>query len=64
MDYRSLYLHFECGAYIIRFPRLPEFEEDMQKCLKMSQQITLDCDQRGTFSRLCGGVLRLIAPLM
>ena len=46
-------------------PEIARIEEDMQKCLKMSQQITLsDCNKRGTFSRLCGGVLRLIAPLM
>lgn len=65
MDYRSLYLHFECGAYMYQVPEIARIEEDMQKCLKMSQQITLsDCNKRGTFSRLCGGVLRLIAPLM
>ena len=65
MDYRSMYLHFECGAYMYKVPEIARIEEDMQNCLEVSQRVTLeDCRRRSPWSRLAGGVLRLIAPLM
>ncbi len=65
MDYRSMYLHFECGAYMYKVPEIAKIEEDMQNCLEVSQRITLaECQKRSICSRLAGGVLRLIAPLM
>ena len=65
MDYRSMYLHFECGAYMYKVPEIARSEEDMQNCLEVSQRVTLeDFRRRSPWSRLAGGVLRLIAPLM
>ena len=44
MDYRSLYLHFECAAYMYRNPAVMDVEEDFQETLKKCQKITLeDC---------------------
>ena len=48
-----------------KVPEIAKIEEDMQNCLEVSQRITLaECQKRSICSRLAGGVLRLIAPLM
>ncbi|MEY8337381.1 cardiolipin synthase [Lachnospiraceae bacterium 62-35] len=65
MDYRSLYLHFECAAYLYRNPAVREVEEDYQNTLKQCQEITLeDCRRYPIYKKIVGGALRLIAPLM
>ncbi len=65
LDYRSLYLHFECGAFIYNNPVVKEIEKDFQNTLKLSQKILLkDVKSRSYTSKAMGRVLRLIAPLM
>ena len=65
LDFRSLYLHFECAAYIWKNPVVADIEEDFQNTLKRCRRITLkDCRDYNIFCKLAGRVLRLIAPLM
>ena len=65
MDYRSLYLHFECGTFIYDNPVVQDIENDFQKTLAKCQKVTImDLKKRGTFMKIAGSVLRLIAPLM
>lgn len=65
LDYRSLYLHFECGVFIYNNPVVRSIEEDFQKTLKQCQCINItDLKKIGIFMAICGRVLRLIAPLM
>ena len=65
MDYRSLYLHFECAAYMYRNPAVMDVEEDFQETLKKCQKITLeDCRSFPFCKKLAGGALKLFAPLM
>lgn len=33
LDYRSLYLHFECGVFIYRNPVVRDIEKDFQETL-------------------------------
>ena len=40
LDYRSLYHHFECGAYIYNNPVVWDVEKDFQETLSKSQKIT------------------------
>ena len=64
MDFRSLYLHFECGALLIDNQALMEVKDDFLKTLEICQQITeVDC-KGGFFTRLGQDILRLFAPLM
>ena len=65
MDYRSLYLHFECGTFIYDNPVVEDVEKDFQQTLKKCQKVTImDLKKRGAFMKAAGSILRLIAPLM
>ena len=65
LDFRSLYLHFECGAYIYNNPVVREIEKDFQKTLKKCQSVTLtEVRNQKLTEKICGRVLRMIAPLM
>ena len=65
LDYRSLYHHFECGAFIYNNPVVWEVEKDFQDTLKKCQKVTKeDLKKRSMFDKIAGRVLRLIAPLM
>ena len=65
LDYRSLYLHFECAAYLYRSQAVRDVELDFQRTLKKCQEITLeDCRRYPLMKKLAGKVLRLFAPLM
>lgn len=64
-DYRSLYLHYECGVYIAGDPVIETMEEDFKECLTQSQYFTLsDWKRLGFFHRLFGKIFRAFAPLM
>jgi len=65
LDYRSLYLHFECGAFIYNNPVVRDVEKDFQKTLTKCQRISMaDVKSLGLGTKICGRILRLIAPLM
>lgn len=65
MDYRSLYLHFECAAYIYRNEVIQDVERDFRETLAQSQVITLEeCRRYPWYKKLAGRALRLFAPLM
>ena len=64
-DYRSLYHHFECAAYLYRVPCIDEIERDFQQTLARCRQVTQESIQNEKlFYRLTGTLLRFIAPLM
>lgn len=65
LDYRSLFLHFECASYFYRHPVVAQVEQDMQDTLKKCILITLeDCKRLNILKRTAGHILRLFAPLM
>ncbi|MEF9917281.1 MAG: cardiolipin synthase [Lachnospiraceae bacterium] len=65
LDYRSLYLHFECGVFIYNNLVVHDIELDFQKTLKKCRKITMeDVKKRSCRSKIVGRVLRLFAPLM
>lgn len=64
LDFRSLYLHFECGALIFDSTAVMEVKEDFIKTLKVCQPVTeKDCNP-SVVMRLFQDILRLFAPLM
>jgi cardiolipin synthase len=64
LDFRSLYLHFECGALLFDSTAVMEVKEDFLNTLEICQQITeKDCSSN-VVMRLLQDVLRLFAPLM
>lgn len=65
LDYRSLYLHFECAVYLYQVPEIAQVEADFQETLKACREVTMDmCKNEKFFTKLSGRILRLIAPLM
>jgi cardiolipin synthase len=63
-DYRSLYLHFECGVYITHADTIHDIYEDYKNTLKDCKQITLEESMRPLILRLVQSILRVFAPLL
>lgn len=64
-DFRSLFLHFECGVWMYRTKALWQVKEDFLKTLESCQEVTLeDCKRVPVYKRLFCSVLRLFSPLM
>lgn len=65
LDYRSLYLHFECAVMLYRNAEIPMVERDFQETLKQCITVTKDdYKKQKLFDKIEGKVLRLMAPLM
>lgn len=64
LDYRSLYLHFECGVWLYESRVVRQVKEDFQNTLKVCHAVTPAECQRGPLIRLFQEILRLLAPLL
>lgn len=65
MDYRSLYLHFECGTWLYQTSTVMDIKEDFLKTLERCMPITLeDCKNVKFRTKVLRSILRLFAPLM
>lgn len=67
MDYRSLYLHFECGVLLYESSAVAELKKDALKTFDISHEVSIEERKRGKMRRLSGGlidsILRVFAPL-
>lgn len=65
LDFRSLYEHFECAAYIYKNPVVDEIEKDYQETLKKCQLVTTETYQKiPLLTRALGHIFRVFGPLM
>lgn len=65
LDYRSLYLHFECATMLYQVKEIEKIEEDFQGTLRKCREITLETLKKEKLStKIYGRFLRLFAPLM
>lgn len=65
LDFRSLYLHFECATWMYKTSCIPDIKSDYFKTLEDCQEITYeDCCKVNIFVRLFRALLRLFAPMM
>lgn len=65
LDYRSLYLHFECGTFLYRTESLNQIREDFADTFEKSIEVTKEyCDSWSAPKKLMQTILRLFAPLM
>ena len=65
LDYRSLYLHFECGVWLYRCQAVGQVKEDMLRTFEISEEITLDwCLKQNVVRRAGQSILRLFAPML
>ncbi len=65
LDYRSLYHHFECAAYLYENKVISEIEADFVKTLKDCRQISLESlKKEKLYYRIVGKFAKILAPLM
>lgn len=64
MDYRSLFLHYECGALIINDDEIIKMNESFNEAVKSSKGVSLDSwKKRPWYQKVIGYLLNLFAPL-
>lgn len=65
LDYRSLYLHFECGVWMYHSEAVLQIKEDAMALFKQCREIREeDCRNKKMVTRLGQSILRLFAPLI
>ena len=65
LDYRSLYHHFECAAYMYDTNCIPHIEEDFQQTLDKCRRVTYESIRKEKLiTKLTGFVMKAIAPLI
>ena len=64
MDYRSLYLHFECGCYLEKVNAIKDIKKDLLDTIEKSHEITKKEANPKLIKSIWQALLRLIAPLM
>ena len=64
LDFRSLYLHFECGVWMCNTTAIKEMKDDFISTLEKSTYITGDMCQSTFVSKTIQNSLRIFAPLM
>ena len=65
LDYRSLFLHFECGTFFYNSKAVEQLKNDCDETLKTCGMIKKeDCQKRPFIKRLIGNILSIFAPLL
>ncbi|WP_303858216.1 cardiolipin synthase [Aminicella lysinilytica] len=64
MDYRSLFLHFECGALLIENSAIEDIRNDCIETFQRSYEITAKDRKRFFFGRLLAAILRVFGPVL
>ena len=65
LDYRSLFLHFECATWLYRTTSILAMRDDFIKTLQQCHLITLEeCQSVPLLIRVVRSLLKLLAPLM
>lgn len=65
LDYRSLYLHFECGVWMYASSTVHNIKKDIQKTLKESREIKKkSIEKLSFFKSLKRQIIKAFAPLM
>lgn len=64
MDYRSLFLHYECGALILDDPEIIKMKQDFEQAILQSEEVSYaKWKKRPWYQRLSAFILNLFAPL-
>ena len=65
LDYRSLYHHFECAAYIYQMPVLEDIKEDFRSTLGMCRRICSEqLRSQPLWARIFAYIAKFAAPLV
>lgn len=63
LDYRSLYLHFECGVYLEDVKCIKDIKRDLDETISKSHKVTDKEARVGVLKNIWQTILRLFAPL-
>ncbi len=64
LDYRSLFLHFECNSLFYKADIIDSLKADYLESLESCRERTYDEINKGFFHHLCDSLLRVLAPLL
>ncbi|MBQ9767429.1 MAG: cardiolipin synthase [Lachnospiraceae bacterium] len=64
LDYRSLYLHFECGVFLCYCSEIAKIKEDALETMEQSKLITKELARKRLPVRLAQALLRVFAPML
>jgi len=65
LDYRSLYWHYECSAYLYQVSAIRDIVEDFVDTQEKCELVTFETVKNiGRFSKIAAYLLKLVAPLM
>ncbi len=64
LDYRSLFLHFECTSVFYKADIIEDLKKDYLETLTSCRQRTVEDATHGFFGRILDSLLRIIAPLL
>lgn len=65
LDFRSLYLHYECGVWLCKSSAVRAVKQDFMDTLSKCKEITLaDTYEKNIIKRIGMAVLKLFSPLM
>ncbi len=64
-DYRSLYLHFECGVWLYRSGIIRDIQRDFEETFVRCREMTIeDCHNISWLQKIWRAVLKMVAPIL
>ena len=64
-DYRSFYLHYECGVFLSEIQAVIDMKEDFLKTQKLSREMDLETwSKRPLTQKIVQWVLKILSPLL
>lgn len=64
LDYRSLYLDFECGTFFYNIDEIKNMKDDILETINKSKEVKEEDVKGNIFKHIIEAFLRLIAPLL
>ena len=65
LDYRSLYWHYECAAYLYRVSAIEDIHRDFLETQELCNEVTHESIKKISFlSKMAAYILKIVAPLM
>ena len=64
MDYRSMFLHFECGVLLLQNSQVLALRDDVRRTLPQCREVQCADCRTGLAGTVLDSVLRLLSPLM
>lgn len=64
LDFRSLYLHFECGAWMYRTAVIGDIKADFDETFQKCREVRLEDCQKSFARELFRAIMALIAPMI